>query len=160
MKSSFSRDFKKGKEAERVVLPIIQKFFNRDIKQSVGKYCKYDFEDNEFKYELKSRNNTKDKFDTTLIGADKIVDSKIIFLFNFLDGLYYIEYNEEVFNTFGKSMFCREKREGYNDKPKDYIFIPVNLLKKIEIGEGQIKDFETDFIPNNQFEKLNISIKS
>jgi hypothetical protein len=160
MKSSLKNDIIKGKEAEKFVLPHIQKYFKRDIKKTEGRYCKYDFEDSEFKYELKSRNNTKDKFDTTLIGADKIVSNKIIFLFYFTDGLYYIEYNEELFNTFGKSMFCREQRGGYNDKPKEYIFIPVNLLIKIEIGEGQIKDFETDFIPNNQFEKLNISINS
>jgi len=135
MKSSFRNDLEKGEEAEKVVLPIIRKYFNRSIDKTKEKYCKYDFEDDIYRYELKSRNNKKDKFETTIIATDKIIkDKKLIFLFKFLDGLYYIEYNDWEFSNFGRNQFCREKRYGYNDKPKEYIFIPVNMLKKIELS--------------------------
>jgi len=129
---SFHKDLQKGKEDEITVLPIICKYFNREIKQLKEKYSKYDFEDDIYKYELKSRNNNYSKFPTTLIPADKLVCKNIIFLFKFLDGLYFIEYDDYLFSSFSKSKFCREKRYGYNDKPKDYIFIPIECLKKIE----------------------------
>jgi hypothetical protein len=129
---SYSTDYNKGCNDEIIVLPIITKFFNRDIKKTENRYSKFDFEDNEFKYEMKSRNNKYNTFPTTLIPADKLVCKNIIFLFKFFDGLYYIEYDEDTFKNFEKSQYCRNKRYGYNDKPKDYIFIPIECLKKIE----------------------------
>jgi hypothetical protein len=129
---SFQNDLKKGKEDELLVLPKIQKFFNRDIIKVKDEYSRYDFQDNIYKYELKSRNNNYNKFPTTIIPSDKIIDKNLILLFNFYDGLYYIEYNDWDFSNFGRNIFCREKRIGYNDKPKEYIFIPIESLKKIE----------------------------
>ena len=84
---SFQNDLKKGKEDELLVLPKIQKFFNRDIIKVKDEYSRYDFQDNIYKYELKSRNNNYNKFPTTIIPSDKIIDKNLILLFNFYDGL-------------------------------------------------------------------------
>lgn len=129
---SYYVDYNKGSSDEIVVLPIINKYFNRNIKKTEGRYNKFDFEDDEYKYEMKSRNNNYSTFPTTLIPEDKLTCKNIIFLFKFLDGLYYIEYEETLFKTFNKNEFCRKKRYDYNDKPKEYIFIPIECLKKIE----------------------------
>jgi len=127
---SFKQDYYFGLDQEEKVLPIIRNFFNRDIQKSINKFERFDYSDEKYKYELKSRNNTYDKYLTTLICADKISKNSI-FLFNFLDGLYYIKYRKSKFNKFEKKLFVRNKRYDYNDKQKDYIYIPIEYLKKI-----------------------------
>lgn len=75
-----------------------------------------------------SRNVNYDMYETTIIPADKICK---IFLFNFRDGLYYIKYRKSKFDTFERKIFVRNQRDDYNDIPKEYIYIPINKLKKI-----------------------------
>lgn len=123
-------DCKFGNDNEMIILPIIKKFFNRNIIKTTDKYNKYDYIDNIYKYELKSRRNKYNQYPTTLIGYDKLTNSKTIFLFNFIDGLYYINYEKELFDTFEKKPFVRNYR-GVNDIKKDYLFIPIEYLIKI-----------------------------
>jgi len=131
--SSYKKDYIFGKEKEDEVLNLIKKKFNENIIKSSYRYEKYDYKDDNYFYELKSRNNKYSDYPTTLIEKAKIFTDNIIFLFNFTDGLYYIEYNEEVFNTFACKEFCRHKRFDYNDKPRPYYYIPIEKLKKIDI---------------------------
>lgn len=128
---TFKNDYATGLKSENEMMPILINYFNRDIKKTFNKYCKYDFEDNEYKYELKTRNNKYSTYPTTIVGCDKITNNKIIFLFKFIDGLYYIEYNEEQFKQFEKKPFVRNSRSDFIDIKKDYLFIPINFLNKI-----------------------------
>lgn len=125
----YDYDYKFGKENELNVLPLITDFFNRDIKQTTDKYCKYDFYDEKYKYEVKSRRNEHNTFETTLISFDKM-DKNTILLFNFTDGLYYIEYNKKQFEKYEKKYFQRV-RPGHTDINKLCIYIPNNELKLI-----------------------------
>jgi hypothetical protein len=127
---SFKQDYSYGLKKEDQLLPVIKSYFNRDIQKSTNKFEKFDFFDEKYKYELKSRNNSYDKYPTTLICADKVC-KRIIFLFNFTDGLYYIKYRKSKFNMFEKKMFVRNKRDDFNDLEKEYIYIPIEYLKKI-----------------------------
>ena len=128
---SFKTDYSYGLKKEDELLPIIKSFFQRDIQKSTNKFERFDYSDEKYKYELKSRNNTYDKYPTTLICADKIAKG-IIFLFHFSDNsLYYIKYRKSKFNTFEKKMFVRNKRSDYDDLEKEYIYIPIEHLKKI-----------------------------
>jgi hypothetical protein len=127
---SFKQDYSYGLKKEDELLPIIKSFFERDIQKSTNKFERFDYSDEKYKYELKSRHNTYDKYPTTLICADKIAKG-IIFLFNFYDGLYYIKYRKSKFNTFERKMFVRNKRDDFNDLEKEYIYIPIDKLKKI-----------------------------
>jgi len=129
---SFTQELKQGLQIQEIVLPIIQSYFNRDIKPTKGKYDRYDYLDNDYNYELKSRTNEYNKYPTTLIGLDKI-DNNTIYLFYFTDGLYFIEYNKELFDTFEIKDFVRNPRYGKIDKPKKYIYIPIDKLQKIII---------------------------
>jgi hypothetical protein len=124
-------DLQFGLNKEKETLPIIREFFKTDIKRSSNKFQKYDFEDNEFKYELKSRNNNHDKYPTVLINADKVSNPKTILLFNFTDGLYYIKYKPIRFSKFERKSFCRSARIDANDFENLVIYIPINKLKKI-----------------------------
>jgi hypothetical protein len=127
---SFKTDYSYGLKKEDELLPIIKSFFQRDILKSTNKFERFDYSDEKYKYELKSRQNDYNKYPTTLIPASKICKG-IIFLFNFTDGLYYIKYRKSKFNTFEKKMFVRNKRYDYNDKQQEYYYIPIDKLKKI-----------------------------
>jgi hypothetical protein len=132
MAYTFKRDYKNGMVGELEVLPRIKEFFKRDIQATTYKYDTYDFYDNEYKYELKTRTNNYNQYSTTLISTNKITDNnKIIFLFNFTDGLYYIEYEKELFDTFERKMYIRNARSDFVDTVREHLFIPIKHLLKI-----------------------------
>jgi hypothetical protein len=62
-----------------------------------------------------------------MITEDKAVgDKPVIFIFNFVDKVAYIEYNEESFSTYERRNFSRANLQ-YDQKP--HIYIPVGDLK-------------------------------
>lgn len=127
----FQRDYQYGKHQELVVLPQLADHFKDEIKPTPDKYTKYDFQGNEFVYELKSRTCSFGKYPTTLLPADKVIpDKKQRFVFQFTDGLYYIEYDPLVFKDIEIASF-RRFRIGVNDREKPYLHIPTTLLKRI-----------------------------
>jgi hypothetical protein len=131
----FSESLKYGKTKEIEVLPLIKDHFNSDyIKIPKNKYSTYDFIDdtNEIVYELKSRTNKYNQYSTTMIQEDKILNThyKQIFLFNYIDGLYYIEYDKTLFNEFDKKKYSQYRTDKV-DVFKNYIYIPIDKLKQI-----------------------------
>jgi hypothetical protein len=128
---AFMRDYKFGREREELILPQLQQFFKDDIRLTPDKYSKYDYEGKEYIYELKSRTCQLGTYPTTLLPVDKVVKTrKQIFLFNFTDGLYYIEYDETAWRDIEIASF-RRFRIGVNDKEKPYYHIPTTLLKRV-----------------------------
>ena len=87
--------------------------------------------------ELKTRMNAKNKYPTTMVSQSKVniakeyPKKKFVFCFKFTDGLYYIQYEKELFDTFEMSQGGRNDRgrEEYNT----YCFIPVSKLTKIDL---------------------------
>ena len=130
--STFKKDYSFGKIKESEVYEIIKDKFNDNIIQSTNCFERFDFKGDKYYYELKSRNNKYSDYPTTLIEKAKIIAHNIVFLFNFIDGLYYIRYSEKKFSKFECKEFCRHKRYDYNDKPRPYYFIPIDKLKKIK----------------------------
>ncbi len=138
-KQKFDKDYKFGIDQENKKKSIIETAFDIKVKKTASVYNPYDFycESNNTYYELKSRNNTFDKYPTTMIGINKLNfdlnsdDKKFVFLFNFTDGLYYINYEKELFDTFKiekGGRFDRGKTE-----IKDYLYIPIEHLIKITV---------------------------
>ena len=115
-KSKFTERYKIGKESEIKVLEIIRNYFKTDIKASINQLERFDFFDDNNKFELK----------TTIIGFDKL-QSDIILLFQFTDQLAYIKYDAEQFKNYEVKKFTKYKI------PKDHIYIPVKDLTIIEI---------------------------
>jgi hypothetical protein len=126
----YEESYQKGLVAEKKVLPIVRKYFERDVKHITDRFSKYDFEDEEYCYELKSRTNRRESFPDTLIGLDKVenVGKKLILLFEFTDSLCFIEYDAEKFSKYEVVMFGRNDR---NVKPKLHIKIPICDLHQI-----------------------------
>jgi len=131
--SAFQKDYQYGIQQQTALLPQLEVFFKDDLKEAKSKFAKYDYEGTTTSYELKSRNNTKDAYLTTCLPSDKVCLShmkKQVYLFNFTDGLYYIQYDKVLFDTFEKKPF-RRYRSGVNDVEKPYLYIPVESLKKV-----------------------------
>jgi hypothetical protein len=122
-----------GIQQQRILYPILKEFFNTELKENDNKFDKYDFDDPTASYELKSRKVNYDTYPTTCIAQDKInpnYHKKQIYIFNFLDGTYYIEYDTALFSEFEVKPFSRY-RSGIKDVKKPYVYIPIDKLIKI-----------------------------
>jgi hypothetical protein len=133
MARSFKEDFSFGTKQEDLILPRLKQFFEPDIVKSESHNSIYDYKGTNYYYELKSRNVGRWKYSTTMLGVNKVFATNHIFLFNFTDdGLYYIEYNKTLFDSFVKKEFKRCFRTDINDKPKLYYYIPIEELLPVK----------------------------
>ena len=130
-------DLRLGYKNEEQIVSILNTFFNDNFintKDLYGnEYCSYDFEGTDgTRIELKSRRNKYDDYPTTIIPVHKTISMdlcKNIFVFNFSDGIYYIEWNANKFKTYEtKMVLC--KRLGRTDYKLHYL-IPIEDLIQI-----------------------------
>ena len=136
--NQFKRDLSFGEQSEMEVIEVLSKAFDTELVKN-SQYASIDFASDTVEIELKSRNNEKDKYPTTIIPKSKIdyikkyrMMKKYIFAFRFTDGLYYIEFKDEVFDKYECKMYKRNVRSGTVDKEQLYYFIPVGDLIKID----------------------------
>lgn len=135
--NSLNADIQFGLEKEDVILQSVKKYFDtKNIIKSMDKYCVYDAEDTSThtRYEIKARRNKYNAYPTTIIPYHKRNGAKnnkrLIFVFGFIDGIYYIEYNEKLFNQF-ETKNITYYRKGIQPKPLKHYCIPVSLLSPI-----------------------------
>ena len=127
----FEQSYIYGKEKEKSILPTLCEYFKRDIGAYQNQYDDFDFFDNEYEYEMKARTNKYNKYPTTMITLNKcqkVTSKKVILLFYFTDGLFYIEYEPEKFSKYEVRKFSRAQLSW---DEKDHIFIPIGDLIKI-----------------------------
>ena len=104
--------------------------FGDYLVETQNKYCKWDFIDSLGNhYEVKSRRISKEAYPTTLLPAHKILQTPVrqFFIFKYIDKVSYIEYNEEVFNTFTTGWIT----DGRTGKDDLHYYIPVSSLTDI-----------------------------
>jgi len=125
-----------GVKKESECLPFIKKILGDDVKHNKETFNSFDFSTKDFNIELKSRRIDSNVFDTTfstLIKRDKANKSikKVLWLFNFTDGLFYLDFteNKEVINSLKTDVVNTRYGERAN------INIPINLLKKWDTFE-------------------------
>lgn len=127
-KSGYNQRYKIGKQSETQILPIIQEYFKREIIPTEDKYDPFDYKDEIYNYELKTRTNKMNQYPTTMVTCNKCKLNSIL-LFKYTDCLAYISYDEERFKQYEVKAYTRyEDREN-----RDHIFIPVQDLTVIEI---------------------------
>lgn len=134
-------DLNYGLFHEGVVEPMIEEYFNEKIlntKLTRGKWCAYDYEtvDRQTRYELKTRRIKHNAYPTILIGKNKIIKgsadgARLILLFLFEDGLYYIKYDSFIFSNFDEGAFTRY-RDG-NAEKQLVVHIPIKHLTRIDL---------------------------
>jgi len=137
--SKKSQDLKFGDTNEIIIKPILEQYFETKVvntKETIGKFCVYDFEDVEqnTRYELKSRRIMSNTFKEVFISTRKIKkgfkeNCKLILLFFFLDGLFFIEYKKKKFKNFkvDELVFSRDGKI----ERDEVIYISVEKLTKI-----------------------------
>lgn len=116
----YSIDISYGLANEEEVMPLLETHFNTALVKSSNKYCKYDFKGEGIKIELKSRRFNYSKYPTTFINSSKLDyvktlgdDTLFYFVFKYTDGIYYIKYDRELFDTFHQANTTIHSR-GYN----------------------------------------------
>jgi len=116
-----------GKENEKLILPKLNEYFKTNIILSYDEFEKYDGFDENNIYEIKTRRIIKNAYSTTLLTYHKIIDNDkpLIIIFNFVDYISYIKYDEDKFNTYEKKLFCRGRP---GEQYKEHIYIPVSDL--------------------------------
>lgn len=135
MTTSLIRDLAFGTASENENKPIIQSFLGYDIKMAGGTATLdiVRLSDNISVGELKSRRIKYNQYPTVFIGLNKIKafnknDTESYCFFKFTDGLFYIKYNKEIFDTFDIEEMSRHDEPWKKSK---VINIPMNLLTKI-----------------------------
>tara|TARA_R110000803_G_scaffold12755_8_gene36415 strand:- start:900 stop:1298 length:399 start_codon:yes stop_codon:yes gene_type:complete len=128
---NWENSYKYGKKQESKILPLLLSHFGREITPTEGRYAKYDYTDEDYNYEVKSRTNTMKAYPTTMITKNKTEgsDKPVILLFNFRDCLSYIKYDEEQFKEYNCEQFSRA---GIQADEKPHLYIPIDHLSVIE----------------------------
>ena len=136
---SLQSDLSFGLTNESFVINQLNIHFEEEqIKSSkelgYGHYCGYDAISDNTIYEIKSRRCKYQSYPTTLLPVHKIKEGnkRLVFVFHFTDGLYYIIYSKELFDTFDTKI-VKIVRAGMNDKPTLHYYIPIQHLIKIHI---------------------------
>ena len=131
---TLNEDIAFGLVNEKPVLTHITTFFKEDIKQATDKYSKWDYYSDNTKYELKSRRNKYADYPTTIVGVNKTIDVKgrLVFLFHFFDGLYYIIFDPEKFSDY-EIKDIKYVRSGGRMTATPHYLIPIGDLQQIII---------------------------
>jgi hypothetical protein len=131
-----------GTNSELMNHELLQMFLDTTLERKGG-YAVFDFENpNKTVFvELKSRRIKHNTYDTAIIGLNKIAfsdnipDAEFWFAFCYLDGLYIIKYDKEVFDTLEvRHDYVRGMRNDATNKPSSVVFIPIKLLTKVELN--------------------------
>ena len=122
-----------GQTAELRHIESFGRIFQSEIQKSKFKYTTVDFFllCIKFVIELKHRECSHSKYPTAFINLCKItraLSKNIIFVFEYTDGLYYLQYQKELFDTFDIDY----NRQFGNSRPQDVINIPTKHLIKLE----------------------------
>jgi hypothetical protein len=132
-KNYFFRDLEYGLKKEIELLPFLQNYFNDNSITKLNKMNCFDFIGNQKFIELKARNNNYNKYESTMIGYNKIkkaseINEDVYFFFCFTDGLFYYKYNKNDQFEIRKGGRYDRIRSG---EIKDYVYIPISLLTKV-----------------------------
>ena len=132
----FNNDYNFGIESEKELLSKLQSQFDSNLKLSSSNYSLFDFESNSTYVELKTRRCTKGYYRSTIVGMNKInraidlknlnIDTKIYFVFKFMDYICYWKFDEEEMMKLKQSKITRNDRNKVEQGL--YLEIPINLL--------------------------------
>jgi hypothetical protein len=122
-----------GRTAETTCFPVFQAKFP-DLVRIKNPYALFDFESPECRIELKARTTPHDKYPTTIVGENKVQAAEKdprahYFAFAFTDGLYWVQYDKDLFADFEVKDGGRRDRGRPEIKP--YRYIPITALTKV-----------------------------
>lgn len=125
------KDLKFGFNSENNLLTKMKELFGSDIEKT-GRYNIFDFENDNYLIELKTRRIYSNQYKDIMIGLNKIKKAQntklkiCVFLWKLKDGLFMWEFNDKEYTTRLGGRCDRGV-----DERKIVAFIPMNILKKI-----------------------------
>jgi hypothetical protein len=138
MKNNNNYDYEIAKLKEDYYYPIIKEYFHLENLRQTSKYHKFDYINDEYHIELKSRKILSDTYDYLFFNYDKITyglskNVKMILIFEYIDKVLYIEYDKEKFDKYEV-----KRINNRNDRNKaeyiNCIFIPLIDMKEMTIN--------------------------
>lgn len=134
MNKQEEEDLLMGMENEFYIYKVICAHFNFPMLMKLSKFHPFDYCWNNIWFEIKSRRFNHDKYNTTMVGYNKIEYVRrnkltdVYFVFVFEDGDYYYKFNpDDKFDTFIGGRNDRNKAEY-----KKYYYIPITKFIKLE----------------------------
>lgn len=120
----YQRDMEFGFKEEIKVKEELEKYFG--ILKLLEKYSTFDYENEKFLIELKSRRIKHDKYPTAMVNYSKILKTanskkRRIIVFNYTDGLFYWEVNSEEYEI-GKG--------GRKDRGAEEVYVMAFVKKE------------------------------
>lgn len=132
---TIEEDLEFGLTAETDLLNTLRSFFKNNFYKIDNPRSPWDYQNDTHFFEMKSRRNNKDTYPTTMIPKNKVRHPNTIFLFNFYDGVYYIHYDKDLFDTFECRLNQRQSNSNHTNRIQETYFIPVKLLSPICLVE-------------------------
>jgi len=125
----YHKDLQFGLSEEDRIKPILERYFGELNK--LTKYEPYDFENDKYLIEIKSRRIPHNKYNSLMVNYSKIekIDSdtkQIVFIFNCDDGIFYWYYNPTQF-TIGRGGRCDRGCNEYYQMA----YVSVEFIKNI-----------------------------
>ena len=127
-----------GGASEQKNITILSTFFGTLLNKTKANAI-FDFADegNTIYVELKTRRVNHDQYHTAIIGKNKIdycsnPNIRYYFVYQYNDGLYYIQYDKDLFETFDvETEYYRSRRADCPNRAQTIVHIPHTLLKPI-----------------------------
>lgn len=135
-------DLRFGTDAEKVVVEHLNRGFGKTFTH-LGQHSIFDFADEPktIFVELKTRRVSSRQYPTTLVGLNKVnyakenPDRTYYFVFNFTDGIFYIQYNPEVFAKYEVDYsFYRSRRADCGNPKQQLVHIWTEDLLLLPTG--------------------------
>lgn len=131
---SKTEDMTFGLKSEEKNKATLEHFFGCGLRKT-GTYDPMDYTDEAqtIFIEMKTRRIKHDQYPTALIGKNKVdfcktSNATCYFVYVYVDGMFYVKYDEDLFNTFECADFERGWREGGIQPKQLFYYIPHQHL--------------------------------
>ena len=139
------QDLSFGKDNEIRVTQRLERLFGP--LETTGQMDEFDFKNDGFYIELKSRRVTKNKYPSTMVGENKVIKGfehqvagkRVFFVFDFVDCMCLWELNRDEYHVRHGGRFDRGKAE-----IKSYCYIPTKYLLQVKEDADKITAERTE----------------
>lgn len=128
------KDLEYGLIKQEEIKKYIESFFNVKLKDPKSNFSRYDYKSKGYRFEIKSRKINSDLYTSTLLCKSKIEyykkiknkEKTFIIIFNYLDKIKYIQFNDDLLNLPLKKTYVKRGEFVEN------IEIPIHLLQDLK----------------------------
>lgn len=138
--ATFAADYVLGTANEVSVKQKLEKFLGEPLVRRGGMSL-FDYDNNDetkmIFSEVKTRRIRHDAYPTAIIGGNKVDEAQrnpkntYWFFFDYVDGLYGIQYDEEKFSQYERTEYSRGDRPDFHNRPQECVFIPSSDLVRV-----------------------------